>query len=272
MKITAFLLCLFVGFSVHAQNMGVGTTTPDASAVLDVSSANKGLLIPRMTATTRTSIPNPATGLMVFQTDGSTGFYYNAGTPAAPSWILLQPSTNVTAQGNTFNGVNQLVKTDLSGQLPALSGANLTSLNASNLSSGNIPIERLGNPEAASSATFLRGDNTWVAPTTFEERREENPVEAKEDFVDFTEFKNPNNSVVTVHVTIEDNDTGWFVQIVDGEGIVVATSGYPVGVKGKTNALTTTAVLTKGYYKVQVASIPGSSIRLKYYSIKQIGF
>lgn len=71
------------------QNVGINTTTPDASAALDVTSTNKGVLVPRMNQSQRTGISNPATGLLIWQTDGTSGFYYNAGTPASPSWIQL---------------------------------------------------------------------------------------------------------------------------------------------------------------------------------------
>jgi hypothetical protein len=53
---------------------------PDASAMLDIVSTTKGLLIPRMSEGQRTSIPSPATGLVVYQTDGLAGFYFNRGT------------------------------------------------------------------------------------------------------------------------------------------------------------------------------------------------
>ncbi|HUC21025.1 MAG TPA: hypothetical protein VMR98_06070, partial [Candidatus Polarisedimenticolaceae bacterium] len=49
-------------------------------------------------------------------------------------------SANVTVQGNTFNGSSQLVQTTAGGLLPVLSGANLTNLNASNVSSGTLPV------------------------------------------------------------------------------------------------------------------------------------
>lgn len=57
-------------------NVGIGTTSPTASALLDVSSTTKGLLTPRMTQAQRNAIPSPAPGLLVFQTDGTAGFYY----------------------------------------------------------------------------------------------------------------------------------------------------------------------------------------------------
>jgi Protein of unknown function (DUF1566) len=63
-----------------SDNLGIGTATPAASAQLDLTSTSKGLLIPRMTAAQRTAIAFPAEGLMVYQTDGTVGFYfYKAG-------------------------------------------------------------------------------------------------------------------------------------------------------------------------------------------------
>ena len=74
-------------------------TQPDASAVLDISSTTKGLLIPRMTIAQRTAIGSPATGLQVYQTDGTKGFYYydgNAWTQLGSA--LLIPITHQVQQ------------------------------------------------------------------------------------------------------------------------------------------------------------------------------
>lgn len=70
MKKLLFFLCAVISFqNVSAQSVGIGTTTPNASAQLDVSSTTKGLLIPRMTGAQRRAIPSPVSGLMVYQTD-----------------------------------------------------------------------------------------------------------------------------------------------------------------------------------------------------------
>lgn len=53
---------------IVAQNVGVGTTTPHASAQLDITSTNKGLLPPRMTTAERDAIPTPSPGLIIFNT------------------------------------------------------------------------------------------------------------------------------------------------------------------------------------------------------------
>ncbi|MBF9223092.1 hypothetical protein I2H31_18460, partial [Hymenobacter sp. BT662] len=76
-------------FAASAQ-VGIGTTTPNAAAALDITSVGKGLLIPRLDSAARVAIANPPTGLMVFQTGGPTagtrvGFYYYAGG----SWLFL---------------------------------------------------------------------------------------------------------------------------------------------------------------------------------------
>lgn len=80
------LLTMFIHVQTIGQNVGINTTTPDNSAALHINAANRGLLIPRMTEAQRLAISNPATGLLVYQTDNSTGFYYNISTPASPAW------------------------------------------------------------------------------------------------------------------------------------------------------------------------------------------
>lgn len=60
-------------------DVGIGTTTPAASALLDLTSTNKGILISRMTAAQKNSIASPSLGLLIFQTDAPAGFYYYNG-------------------------------------------------------------------------------------------------------------------------------------------------------------------------------------------------
>jgi microcystin-dependent protein len=77
--ITLFILFTFSGF---AQNVGINAdgSSPDGSAMLDVKSTTKGILIPRMTATQKTEISNPVAGLMIYQTDATAGFYFWNGS------------------------------------------------------------------------------------------------------------------------------------------------------------------------------------------------
>jgi hypothetical protein len=93
-------LLLFVG-KINAQAVGIGTATPNSSALLDVSSAGKGVLVPRVSLTAlndAATIVTPATSLLVYNTNaalaGGTGYFYNNGTPAAPAWVKLLTSTS----------------------------------------------------------------------------------------------------------------------------------------------------------------------------------
>lgn len=74
--LVAALSTLSLLTSAQTQNVGIGTTRPDQSAVLDIRSPNKGLLIPRMTVEQRNDISNPADGLLIYQTNNKSGFYF----------------------------------------------------------------------------------------------------------------------------------------------------------------------------------------------------
>lgn len=67
----------------------------------------------------------------------------NAANVASGTLADARLGANVTLQGNTFNGVSQLVRLDTAGALPAISGAALTALNAANISSGTLADARL---------------------------------------------------------------------------------------------------------------------------------
>jgi hypothetical protein len=80
--------------------VGIGTSSPNASAALDVSSTTKGILLPTMTQTQRNAIATPATGLLVFQTDNTPGFYYYNGT----AWVAIGGSGgSASASGSDAN-------------------------------------------------------------------------------------------------------------------------------------------------------------------------
>jgi hypothetical protein len=118
-KLSLLVLLLIVTGVALGQGVGINTATPDNSAMLDVVSTNKGVLIPRMTAAQRGAITSPATGLLVYQTDGSAGFWYYDGTAwrqlTTGGWLLTgntgtDASTNFVgttdAQALTFRTNN----------------------------------------------------------------------------------------------------------------------------------------------------------------------
>ena len=77
-KIILIALMSFTALG-YAQ-VGINTNNPDASAALDITSTTGGLLVPRMTEAQRDAITSAATGLMIYQTDGTVGFYYYNGS------------------------------------------------------------------------------------------------------------------------------------------------------------------------------------------------
>lgn len=62
------ILFFFFTFNTIAQ-IGIGTTSPENSAILDVSSIDKGVLLPRMTTLQRDNITSPIEGLLIYNTD-----------------------------------------------------------------------------------------------------------------------------------------------------------------------------------------------------------
>lgn len=106
------LIFLLFGFITYGQ-VGIGTTQPDPSSQLDIRSQSKGLLIPRMSTAQLSGILSPAQGLLVFVTDGNSGFYYNTSTNSTPNWVALLGSGNGNGwslQGNLISG-NEFIGT-----------------------------------------------------------------------------------------------------------------------------------------------------------------
>lgn len=118
------VVCMLCATTTIQAQVGVGTTTPDASAALEVQSTTSGVLIPRMSTTERDAIASPATGLMVFNNTTSSFQFYDgtAWSEVAPSAIdstWTKDATNSlisltnTSDGTTArSGNNVFVITD----------------------------------------------------------------------------------------------------------------------------------------------------------------
>ena len=104
--LTILAIMLSYNASLMAQ-VGINTTTPDPSSMLDIQSTAKGLLIPRMTLTDRNNIPSPAQGLMVYQTDNTPGFYYYNGS----TWSAIAAAEKVTTitSATTLDNTHNIV-------------------------------------------------------------------------------------------------------------------------------------------------------------------
>ena len=82
-SLTALMLSPVLTFGQN--NVGIGTNTPDPSAVVDMTATDKGMLVPRVTTVQRTGITAPAEGLLVYDTDFECFFYYKLST----GWVNL---------------------------------------------------------------------------------------------------------------------------------------------------------------------------------------
>lgn len=105
-KVLIFFSALNFIFS-YGQ-VGIGTTTPNSSAILEINSTNSGILIPRMTLAQRNAITTPANGLLIYQTDGTTGFWYYNGTIwtnfSSAGWSII--GNNGTNSSSNYIGTN----------------------------------------------------------------------------------------------------------------------------------------------------------------------
>ncbi len=99
-----FTLLLLFYYNITYTQVGIGTSKPDPSSVLDLESANKGISLPNVALTAEddaTTIKNPKKGLIVFksvETNIPEGLYYNSGNSTTPNWKHLKPlkTTGVT--------------------------------------------------------------------------------------------------------------------------------------------------------------------------------
>tara|TARA_R100001369_G_scaffold91677_1_gene133668 strand:+ start:6012 stop:6719 length:708 start_codon:yes stop_codon:yes gene_type:complete len=89
-NLITIIICVSTSIISYSQ-VGIGTITPDPSSMLEISSTTSGILTPRMTTTQRTTITNPAIGLLVYDTDENAFYFYDGG-----SWVRLS-SENSTS-------------------------------------------------------------------------------------------------------------------------------------------------------------------------------
>lgn len=98
LAIGLFVLLSFSNISAYSQGVVISNNvndTPESSAMLEVKSTSKGLLIPRMTTAQRLLIAAPVSGLLVFDTDKESFYLYGQGR-----WIDLSSSSEIwTADG-----------------------------------------------------------------------------------------------------------------------------------------------------------------------------
>ena len=119
--IPLILICHMIsnaqGVAVNASN-----TPPAPSAILDVSSTTKGMLVPRMTSAERSVIVAPAQGLLVYDTDSKTFWYYDAGWKEITGGGGGGFSLPYNGSGNDLNNLFSITNTSNMGASVAIKG------------------------------------------------------------------------------------------------------------------------------------------------------
>jgi len=113
MKHLPAILAFIIPVWVQAQSVGINTENlqPDESAILDIGSSKKGLLIPRMRTVDRVAIPNPAQGLTVY--DRNTLSYWVYQGALEGGWTEMVNSKNNLWSSNGAD----IYKTNLAGKV-----------------------------------------------------------------------------------------------------------------------------------------------------------
>lgn len=123
------LVFLIVNSSFLNAQIGIGTITPNASAILDLSSTIKGFLIPRMQTSQRNLIINPARGLVIYNTTNNVLEAYS-GPIEAPSWVGITGAkggtglTGAIGPTRTFLTVDQSMINSANGVNSSVDGGN----------------------------------------------------------------------------------------------------------------------------------------------------
>ena len=138
------LLFLFLLITLYSTaQVGIGTRIPEPSAMFEVKSNSKGVLISRMTESERSSIKTPVAGLLVYQTDRSAGFYYHTGIewkylpPEAISQPLNSSTTTNGVLASTATATTYIFNSPLVENLGAVSLPKATSVASGYLSSAD---------------------------------------------------------------------------------------------------------------------------------------
>ncbi|MEO6723626.1 MAG: tail fiber domain-containing protein [Ferruginibacter sp.] len=120
-KLFILLLLVIAGYLSKAQSVGIGTTTPNSNAALEIRSNNKGLLMPRLSSAAKTSMTNVPKGMMVYDSTYSAFYYHDGGKWRSISEhntdsLLLSDAINTPAVTANISGGN-VVTTAISGIL-----------------------------------------------------------------------------------------------------------------------------------------------------------
>ncbi len=220
----SFLLSML--FNKTFAQMSINTTGAEAhpSAGLDIDFSNKGLLIPRVALsnnTDATTIPSPATGLMVYNTGTGglslAGYYYNAGTSSSPNWVHLS-TTGLDGSG-TANYVTKWTGTSTQGNSIIYdNGTNVgisTTTPAQKLDvNGNVLATSFKGTGNYQSVWGSWGNSIWLERVNNNAIFYNDPESLKGFMIGFHSL----NDKIYIGHTTDGWSTGSYLGMIDGEG------------------------------------------------------
>ena len=201
-----FAATIFAVQNTKAQNIfpatgsaGIGTAAPNASSILEMVSTTKGLLTPRMTKTQRDAIVTPATGLMIYQTNSTPGFYYYSGT----AWTAVSSKGANTTLSNLVSptAINQSL---LPGTTNTIDLGSSTRLWKNAWFGGDASINGLTVGTGAGSVSF----NTAIGSTAL-----------------VSNTSGTSNSAIGFN-TLRNNTTGYYNTASGASALAANTTGY----------------------------------------------
>ena len=164
-KFTSGSSSLFTEMEItQNHNVGIGTVNgPEPSAKLDVESTTQGFLPPRMTAAQGNAISSPATGLLIYQTDETAGYYYNSGTTSAPVWTRLATGDIDGSETKVTAGTNVTVTGSGTTASPYVINASGPALSIGDTHEGGIIfyLDASGNHGLVCAASDQSAGITW---------------------------------------------------------------------------------------------------------------
>ncbi|MFT6744084.1 MAG: Flp pilus assembly pilin Flp [Bacteroidia bacterium] len=222
MKKTILILTLLCAATSIQAQVGIGTTSPETTSILDLTSTTKGFLPPRMTSTQRDAIASPVAGLMIWCTETLELQVYNGtrwinSTGSGPSCILLGSDID----GEAANDRSGSVSLSSDGSTVAIgayqndgSGANSGHVRVYENTSGTwtkigVDIDGEAASDQSGRSVSLSGDGNTVA---------------------IGAYPNSGNGAVSGHVRVYENISGTWTQVgsdIDGEA-TYDYSGYSV--------------------------------------------
>jgi hypothetical protein len=213
-KIMRVYLCLISVLFIHLTQAqtGIGTTTPDASAKLEVSATNKGFLPPRVTLTSgtdNTTIANPATGLLVYNTGNNVGlvagYYYWNGA----SWATIATASGYAVGSSYLRGSRSAVQTtNLSvnslvafSQVDNISGQEI----ALNTSTGQITLAAGRTYRLQAQVPNMSGGTrpafAWYNETTSSWVGSQSSIYSPGDAASYIAFGSVSDAIITANTT-----------------------------------------------------------------------